>query len=137
MKKEELKHFGQLLEMEISKVTGVINCLKDTIVSNGSSCSHCTENFAATATDSEELQREMFTVQKACKYLDHLIEALQRTKDETYGICRECEKPISRDRLEILPHATMCIKCKSKEEEAARSHRGTVCGCHNYSDKAA
>src|SRR5580658_5877064 len=48
-----------------------------------------------------------------------LIEtALQRIKDGTYGICANCEKPISRQRLAAVPWAKYCIEC---QDNASRS----------------
>jgi DnaK suppressor protein len=42
-----------------------------------------------------------------------LIEnALQRIKDGTYGICANCEQPISRQRLSAVPWAKYCIECQ-------------------------
>ena len=102
------------------------------IVSNGSpTFSCCTENFAEIASGCEEKQREMSATQKDGRYLHHLREALRRIGDGAYGICR-CGKEISRDRLEALPHATMCIECKSKEESGAldcKPYLGAEPGC--------
>jgi len=48
-----------------------------------------------------------------------LIEnALQRIKDGTYGICANCEQPISRQRLRAVPWAKYCIEC---QDNAGRS----------------
>ena len=32
----------------------------------------------------------------------------------------ECERPIARARLEVMPYARLCLSCKEKEERAAR-----------------
>ncbi len=37
--------------------------------------------------------------------------ALLRMEKGTYGICQECGRRISPERLAILPHTTLCIKC--------------------------
>jgi len=44
-------------------------------------------------------------------------EALERIKSGEYGKCRSCGKRISKARLEALPFATLCLKCKRAEEE--------------------
>jgi RNA polymerase-binding protein DksA len=46
----------------------------------------------------------------------HIDEALERIDKGIFGLCHECGKAISPERLEIVPHARLCIKCKSKEE---------------------
>ena len=38
--------------------------------------------------------------------------ALARIADGTYGICLECEEPISAKRLAALPTAALCIRCQ-------------------------
>ncbi|MEZ4518128.1 MAG: TraR/DksA C4-type zinc finger protein [Chloroflexota bacterium] len=40
--------------------------------------------------------------------------ALRRIDEGTYGICLSCGEPIAPGRLEVLPYATLCIRCQSK-----------------------
>jgi RNA polymerase-binding transcription factor DksA len=37
--------------------------------------------------------------------------ALARIKDETFGVCVACGKPISKERLDVLPHTPRCKRC--------------------------
>ena len=37
--------------------------------------------------------------------------ALARIKDGTFGVCVVCGEPISRERLEVLPHTPRCKQC--------------------------
>jgi len=46
------------------------------------------------------------------KYIDNLEKALIRIENKTYGICRETDKLISKERLKSVPHATLCIDAK-------------------------
>jgi DnaK suppressor protein len=39
-------------------------------------------------------------------------EALGRVQDGTYGVCQECEEPISAKRLQALPWAKFCVRCQ-------------------------
>ncbi len=41
-------------------------------------------------------------------------EALQKIEDGTYGVCEVCGKNIPQKRLDALPEATMCTKCRTK-----------------------
>lgn len=43
--------------------------------------------------------------------------ALEKLKEGSYGRCEDCGKIIGVKRLEVVPSARLCIKCKSKEEE--------------------
>lgn len=43
--------------------------------------------------------------------------ALMKMERATYGICEQCRKPISLERLKLLPTARFCQKCASRMEE--------------------
>lgn len=45
--------------------------------------------------------------------LEALDEAARRVEDGTYGQCRRCGKRITKERLEALPAAELCIRCTS------------------------
>lgn len=38
--------------------------------------------------------------------------ALDKIKTSNYGICEDCGKKITRERLDILPYASKCIRCE-------------------------
>ena len=44
--------------------------------------------------------------------LREVEEALLRVQEGTYGICQECEEPISAKRLQALPWAKFCVRCQ-------------------------
>ncbi|HSM57732.1 MAG TPA: TraR/DksA family transcriptional regulator [Candidatus Sulfomarinibacteraceae bacterium] len=48
--------------------------------------------------------------------LEQVQNALQRLDDGTYGYCMSCGENISPERLEILPHATLCVNCQANRE---------------------
>lgn len=48
--------------------------------------------------------------------IEEIEEALERLKEGTYGICRECGRPIPKKRLKVLPFTTLCVNCKEHEE---------------------
>lgn len=43
-------------------------------------------------------------------------EGLAKLEDGTFGICEECGGDISEARLKARPIATLCIRCKEKQE---------------------
>lgn len=47
---------------------------------------------------------------------NQLDEALRRLDEGTYGICEDCEAPISPARLRAMPFARRCIKCQEQAE---------------------
>lgn len=50
--------------------------------------------------------------QRQLKFIHHLEAALVRIENKTYGICRETGKLIPKERLKIVPHATLSIEAK-------------------------
>lgn len=38
--------------------------------------------------------------------------ALEKIKNNKYGICEKCDKEISEERLQACPEARVCTKCK-------------------------
>lgn len=49
------------------------------------------------------------------KFIKHLNDALIRIENKTYGICRATGKLISKERLRIVPHATLSIEAKKQQ----------------------
>jgi DnaK suppressor protein len=56
------------------------------------------------------------------KLLREIADALERIEHGTYGVCLECEEPISAKRLEAVPWARYCVTCQ--ERIAARAALG-------------
>jgi DnaK suppressor protein len=46
------------------------------------------------------------------KLLREISDALHRIDTDTYGICMECEEPISTKRLDAVPWARYCVTCQ-------------------------
>ncbi len=42
--------------------------------------------------------------------------AIARIEAGTYGVCEDCGKAIGKARLQAFPRATLCVKCKQREE---------------------
>ena len=57
------------------------------------------------------------------KLLKKIDEALERMNTATYGICERCGGEIPHKRLKARPVTTLCIECKTlqEQEEQARS----------------
>lgn len=53
------------------------------------------------------------------RLLEQIERALKRIDEGTYGTCERCGRPIPRERLEALPHASTCVECQEREEQAA------------------
>ncbi len=49
------------------------------------------------------------------KFIENLEAALVRIENKTYGICRETGKLIQKERLRAVPHTTLSMEAKLKQ----------------------
>ncbi len=64
-----------------------------------------------TATVDRELDLHLSAQARAS--VEEIDAALAKIADGTYGFCESCGSAIPRARLEALPHARLCVSCKS------------------------
>ncbi len=76
----------------------------------------------------EEEATEVFELEKRLALEKHLTEALaeinyalHKWEVGTYGLCDQCGQPIEPARLEALPQAVLCLKCKARQAKDAKS----------------
>jgi DnaK suppressor protein len=67
------------------------------------------------------------------KLLREVSDALHRIDHGHYGICLECDEPISAKRLEAVPWARYCVTCQ--ERIAARIADGEVVDEYQRADR--
>jgi len=58
------------------------------------------------------------------KLLKKIDEAIARIDDGTYGVCESCGGEIGVKRLEARPVTTLCIECKTRQEEEEKIQAG-------------
>jgi DnaK suppressor protein len=58
------------------------------------------------------------------KLLKKIDEAISRIDGGSYGVCESCGGEISVKRLEARPVTTLCIECKTRQEEAEKIQAG-------------
>ncbi len=74
--------------------------------------------FKAFEEGSETMSKEA-NVQLAIrqeKFIRDLKNALQRIENKTYGVCRVTGKLIQKERLRLVPHATLSIEAKNMQQ---------------------
>lgn len=76
---------------------------------------------AAAELDNNFMLRLRGREQKLLKKID---EAIARIDDGTYGVCESCGGQIGIKRLEARPVTTLCIDCKTRQEEDEKHHAG-------------
>ena len=77
-------------------------------------------HLADIGTDYMEQEKNFYYASQEGHYLRALDEALERIERGTYGICEMCTLRIGNIRLEAVPAARQCIKCKSESEKGSR-----------------
>ena len=70
--------------------------------------------------DLVEREKVMALVQGLERKLESIGDALRQAQEGTYGICERCGQPIDPARLEAVPEATLCVKCKAVVERQTR-----------------
>jgi len=74
-------------------------------------------------TTQRALEREMATVglDRNATLARQIRAAISRINQGGYGVCLECEEPISQKRLAAVPWAALCIHCQQRADHANRS----------------
>ena len=117
---EELQEFKQIILEKLAKAKADYDLLRSTITHTSSNDIEDTsptfkvlEEGAATLSKEESGR----LAQRQLKFIQHLEAALVRVENKTYGICRETGKLITKERLRIVPHATLCIEAKGESHK--------------------
>jgi RNA polymerase-binding protein DksA len=73
-------------------------------------------HLAETATATLDREIDYTLEENSAHVLGAIDAALERIEGGTYGTCARCGTPISAERLEARPWATLCIDCQRQEE---------------------
>jgi RNA polymerase-binding transcription factor DksA len=123
MNKKQLAHIEKRLQEERGRVMKELGYygeqFKGTLQSSDGDLSAYSFHMADQGTDAMEREKQFLFASKEGRYLWHVNEALRRLyKDpDKFGKCHECGEDVGFDRLDALPHARLCIKCKAREED--------------------
>ena len=117
MREHELKHFEDILKerrvqikKNIEDSMREIEDLKDNEV--GDEADH-----ASISTD--RMIEQAISAQQM-RELGEIEFAINKIRNNTYGICEMCEEDIGFQRLKVKPHARYCIVCREIIEKSAK-----------------
>ena len=121
---EELAEFKAIIDEMLAKARAEYNTLRQVIMHNGSNDIEDTSPSFKTVEDdgANQLSKEEASqlAQRQYKFIQNLEAALVRIENKTYGICRETGKLIPKERLRLVPHATLTVEAKEKLAKSGR-----------------
>jgi len=80
-------------------------------------------DIADRASIETERSLELRTRDRARKLISKIDEALERINSNSYGYCEETTEPISLNRLEARPIATLSLEAQERHERMEKTHR--------------
>lgn len=114
---EDLEEFRILIEEKLAEAKKDLAMLNSSLSNDNNGTNDTSPTFKMMEDGSDTLSREetsQLGVRQE-KFIISLNNALIRIKNKTYGVCRETGKLISKERLRIVPHATLSIEAKNQK----------------------
>lgn len=72
------------------------------------------------ATEAFELEKRLALEKRLMEQLAEVEHALEKLEKGTYGVCDGCGQAVEVARLEVLPQASLCLSCKSRQTKYAK-----------------
>lgn len=114
----ELSEFRDIINGKLVEAKSDLDLLNSTMsLRDNNGTDDTSPTFKLIEDGSDVLSREE-TSQLAArqeKFIKHLNDALVRIENKTYGVCRQTGKLIAKERLRIVPHATLSIEAKNMQ----------------------
>jgi len=115
----ELAEFKVLILGKIEKAKEQLDLYKSAYMNDGNNGTDDTSpTFKAFEEGSETMSKEansQLAIRQE-KFIRDLKNALVRIESKTYGICRVTGKLIAKERLKLVPHATLSIEAKNMQK---------------------
>ncbi|MBM3251397.1 MAG: TraR/DksA family transcriptional regulator [Candidatus Omnitrophica bacterium] len=120
MSKKDLKLYKQLLTQIKDKLIDQIKHISEdtqkTQRDASGDISGYSFHMADVATDTYDREFSLGLASNDRELLYEIDEALKRIEEDKFGVCEDCEKPITKSRLKAIPYTKLCLKCQSKRE---------------------
>ncbi len=114
----DLAEFKELILKKINKAQADLDLIKSAYMNDlNNGTDDTSPTFKAFEEGSETMSKEansQLAIRQE-KFIRDLKNALFRVENKTYGVCKVTGKLISKERLMIVPHATMSIEAKNMQ----------------------
>ena len=114
----DLAEFKEIILKKIEKAKSDLELIKSAYMNDlNNGTDDTSPTFKAFEEGSETMSKEansQLAIRQE-KFIRDLKNALFRVENKTYGTCRVTGKLISKERLRIVPHATMSIEAKNMQ----------------------
>lgn len=112
----DLAEFKEIIIKKIEKAQSDLELIKSAYMNDlNNGTDDTSPTFKAFEEGSETMSKEansQLAIRQE-KFIRDLRNALFRVENKTYGVCKVTGKLISKERLKIVPHATMSIEAKN------------------------
>lgn len=112
----DLAEFKEIILNKIQKAQADLDLIKSAYMNDlNNGTDDTSPTFKAFEEGSETMSKEANSALaiRQEKFIRDLKNALFRVENKTYGVCKVTGKLISKERLKIVPHATMSIEAKN------------------------
>jgi len=115
---DELSYFNDLLlknraeaQEKLDKIRSAQRNLDEADDADYSSISH---HMGDVGSEEQESEMNYLQIERTREYINHINDALERIENRTYGMCQATGNPISKARLEAVPHTRYSIEAKKQ-----------------------
>ena len=115
----ELEEFKQIIFAKLEDANNDLKMLVDAFTNHNEHGTNDTSPSFKVLEEGNMVRSKEENAQMAArqqKFIASLENALIRIENKTYGVCRETGKLISKERLRIVPHATLSMEAKLRQK---------------------
>ena len=116
--KDELEEFRKIILAKIESAQDDLDVLRSATANDSDNGTEDTSpTFKQFEEGSSTLSKEenINLAERQAKFIRNLNNALIRIESKTYGICRITGKLIAKERLTLVPHATLSMEAKNAQ----------------------
>ncbi|MGQ2984369.1 TraR/DksA family transcriptional regulator [Flavobacterium sp.] len=114
----DLAEFKELITKKIDKAKADLDLIRSAYMNDlNNGTDDTSPTFKAFEEGSETMSKEansQLAIRQE-KFIRDLKNALIRIENKTYGVCKVTGKLINKERLKLVPHATMSIEAKNMQ----------------------